>query len=156
MTVVKSKRKPSHFRVYGLAEDIRQWIDELCVRNLGIRDPDKIARKKWRIGKDINFEPLRYYYILCSAKENLRLLAYQGQRYVVGAQRIFPRNENEADLRRNALDCAIGTYEMMIREFQHICNVCDVDVNIYVKYTDMIDEEIRLLKSWRKSVNKQL
>lgn len=151
MTVVKSKRKLSHLEVMHQATKIRKSIEVLCFRNLGIRDTDNIARKKFRVGKDLNFEPLRYYEILCAEKENLRLLAYQAQRYLIGASEIYPKTKQELYLRRNGQDLSIGTYEMILKEFQHICDVFDVDINVYKQYVDDIDYEIRLLKSWRKS-----
>lgn len=151
MSVVKSKRKTSHLEYMAQAEKIRKSIEVLCFRNLGLRDIDNLARRKYRIGKDLNFEPLRYYEILCAEKENLRLLAYQAQRYLIGAGAIYPKTKQELYLRRNGQDLAIGVYEMILKEFQHIVDVFDVDINIYKQYVDDIDYELRLLRSWRKS-----
>lgn len=153
MSVVKSKRKESRLRVIGLAGDIRKEINALCIRNLGVRDSDNIVRSKLQIGDPLRYDPLRYVEIVCEIKENLRLLSYQAQTYVIEASKI-PRTPRDAHLRRKGQNLAIAAYERIIAEFQHACDELMVDINIYAKYVDMIDEEIRLLKAWRKSDNK--
>lgn len=153
MSVVKSKRKESKLRVIGLAGNIRKEIDVLCTRNLGVRDPGNLVRRKYVIGTGLSYDPLRYAEILINIKENLRLLSYQAQTYVIEASKI-PRTPKDVHLRRDGQDLAIATYERILAEFQHTCDELLVDINIYAKYVDMIDEEIRLIKAWRKSDNK--
>ena len=53
-------------------------------------------------------------------------------------------------------NAAIGNCEQLLQEFQYIIEVLPVNANKYLRFVDMIEREIALLKGWRKSDNRIL
>lgn len=51
---------------------------------------------------------------------------------------------------------AIGNCEQLLQEMQYIISIIPVDAQKYIRYVEMIEKEIALLKGWRKSDNKIL
>ena len=67
---------------------------------------------------------------------------------------IYPINLHELEVRRDYQTAAIGACEKMLQELQYIIEVLPVDANKLLRYVDMIDKEVALLKGWRKANGK--
>ncbi len=75
-------------------------------------------------------------------------------RNICVANTIRITNSEEYYKRRNYQNEAICNCENLLQEMQYIIYVCHPNVERYMKYIDMIEYEITLLKGWRKSDNK--
>ena len=75
---------------------------------------------------------------------------------ITQANTIYPMSEEEFHDRRNFQNHAIGNCEQLLQEMQYIISIIPVDAQKYMRYVDMIEKEITLLKGWRKSDNKIL
>ena len=75
---------------------------------------------------------------------------------ITQANTIYPVCESEFYDRRNFQNHAIGNCEQLLQEMQYIISIIPVDAQKYMRYVDMIEKEIALLKGWRKSDNKIL
>ena len=70
---------------------------------------------------------------------------------IVAANTIYPIDEAELSTRRAYQTSAIANCEQLLQELQYIMEVLPIDVNKLLKYVDMIQKEIGLLKGWRKA-----
>jgi len=73
---------------------------------------------------------------------------------IYGANSIYPRYQEELIERRLLQDKAIGQCYRLTQELQYAIETLPVDVDKYTRFAEMIQEEINLLKGWRKSDNK--
>ena len=49
----------------------------------------------------------------------------------------------------------VDTYKVeLIKELQYAIETLPVDVNVYLRFAEMIDKEVALIKAWRKSDNR--
>lgn len=72
------------------------------------------------------------------------------------ANSIYPVNVAEFNERRLCQDRAIGNCYQLYQEMQFVILSFPVNAQKYMRYTDMIEMEIALIKGWRKSDNKIL
>jgi len=70
------------------------------------------------------------------------------------ANSTYPYLEEEYVERRLHQDEAIGFCFAIKQELQYAIETLPVDVNVYLRFSDMIDHEVALIKAWRKSDNK--
>lgn len=70
------------------------------------------------------------------------------------ANSIYPTYMEELIERRLCQDKAIGLCYRLTQELQYAIETLPVDVNKYLRFAEMIQTEINLLKGWRKSDNK--
>ena len=75
-------------------------------------------------------------------------------REVYIANSIYPTCEDELVERRIHQDLAVGYCYDLTQELQYAIETLPVDVNTYLRFGDMIQTEINLIKGWRKSDNK--
>ena len=61
----------------------------------------------------------------------------------------------EADERRLCQDRAIADCESLLQELQLVIDILPVDGEKYMRYVEMVEKEIALLKGWRKADNKK-
>lgn len=73
---------------------------------------------------------------------------------VFTANSIYPTVMEELVERRLCQDRAIGQCYRLTQELQYAIETLPVDVNKYLRFADMIQTEINLIKGWRKSDNK--
>lgn len=167
MTVVKRKRKESRFQVFHhLAYTRREVTDFLLrdfgydpekalnrlLRSAGVNDPENLTDdQRTRLNKfrarDIAFHQ---WFIRDERKKIVDCLRDITTEVYV-ANNFRPEFVEEAAERRLHQDKAIGLCFALVQELQYAVETLPVDVNKYLRFADMIDEEIRLLKSWRKS-----
>lgn len=84
--------------------------------------------------------------------EALNKLLYE----VTSAYTIYPNTLYECNLKREHQWNAISLCQYIKQVLQRVINIfCNKpDIEKYMVYIEMIDEEVRLLKSWKKSENK--
>ena len=70
------------------------------------------------------------------------------------ANSIYPTYREELIERRVHQDRAVGQCYRLTQELQYAIETLPVDVNKYLRFAEMIQTEINLLKGWRKSDNK--
>ena len=70
------------------------------------------------------------------------------------ANSIYPTCREELIQRRLHQDEAIGQCYRLVQELQYAIETLPVDVNTFMRFGQMIQTEINLIKGWRKSDNK--
>lgn len=136
MSVLKSQRKESKFEVFHHFYKMRKEITNLVYRNFGYKGTSDFER--WLIDGE--------------AKAVLNSLR-EAQKFITLANSIFPVYLFECDERRKFQDCAIGLHFQLLQELQFILESLPIDKNSYVRFAEMINKEIALLKEWRQSDN---
>ena len=66
----------------------------------------------------------------------------------------YPYIDEEYVQRRLHQDEAIGFCFSIKQELQYAIETLPVDVNVYLRFAEMIDKEVALIKAWRKSDNR--
>lgn len=146
-------------------------MTDLLLRDFGVKAKNKNAQvypKKFKMDKEDSerfMELCEKYQITSiiesypdwlinemrtSILENLRQLLAN----ITSANSIYPVCIDEWTERRLRQDRAIGNCETLLQEMAYVIAVMPVDANKYMRYVDMIEREIALLKGWRKSDNK--
>lgn len=174
MSVPKNKRNLSSLEFYHTAIRLRREVTLLLLRDFGIKDKvrntrmlaqihgiepeDEAALKsileKYGMENSIveEFPEWLVDKMRSSIMDILRDLILN----ITAANSIYPVNEPEFYERRVRQDGAIGNCEQLLQEMQYIISIIPVDAQKYMRYVEMIEKEIALLKGWRKSDNKIL
>ena len=171
MSVIKNKRSLSDLEFFHNAIKLRTTMTDLLLRDFGVKAKNKNAQvypKKFKMDKEDGerfMELCEKYQITSiiesypdwlinemrtSILENLRQLLAN----ITSANSIYPVCIDEWIERRLRQDRAIGNCETLLQEMAYVIAVMPVDANKYMRYVDMIEREIALLKGWRKSDNK--
>jgi len=173
MSVIKNKRSLSSLEFFHNALELRKEITDLLLRDFGVKDKTRTTNmmpKMYHMTDDDKalFTELCNRYKITSVLEiypewlinNIRSgmldIMRDMIRNITSANSIYPTSEEEFYERRIKQDRAIGNCEQLLQEMQYIITVLPTDVQKYMKYVDMIEREIALLKGWRKSDNKIL
>ena len=154
MGVIVSHRNESRFEVLAHAVDMRNKLTELAIRGFGIKNLERVARRKYIFGQKKAESVSKYIFLLANHKNRFDFLSAQVVEYTRAANAIYPRSLSECDLRREYQDRALVACEQLVSEMQQIVEVFDVDLNRYKPYVETIDREIGLIKSWRQSDNR--
>ena len=139
---LKNRRRNLEFakEVYDMTDDDLQEIEEvLSAYNVKNSFIDKFP--SWLIDKERNY----FLDILRDLIQN-----------ICNANTIRITNKEEYYLRRNYQNKAICDCENLLQEMQYVIFVFHPNSEKYMRYVDMIEKEIALLKGWRKSDNKIL
>lgn len=170
MSVLKSKRKPSQFEVFHHLYKMRRDITDLLLRDFGY-SYEKAEKRLLR-----RFNGREYRELNETEREHLdkikqRLDAfddwfiYDQRQTIVNCLReitkevyiansIYPTCREELIQRRLHQDEAIGQCYRLVQELQYAIETLPVDVNTFMRFGQMIQTEINLIKGWRKSDNK--
>ena len=170
MSVLKSKRKPSQFEVFHHLYKMRREITDLLLRDFGY-SYEKAEKRLLR-----RFNGREYRELNETERESLdkikqRLDAfddwfiYDQRQTIVNCLRdvtkevyiansIYPTCREELIQRRLHQDEAIGQCYRLVQELQYAIETLPVDVNTFMRFGEMIQTEINLIKGWRKSDNK--
>jgi hypothetical protein len=170
MSVLKRKRKASQFEVFHHLTNMRKEITDLLLRDFGY-SPEKaeklLARrfggKEYQDLSDSDkalYDRLKTrwtafdeWYIQDERKAVIDCLRdITGEVYL--ANSIYPTCEEELTERRIHQDLALGHCFRLTQELQYAIETLPVDVNAYLRFGEMIQTEINLIKGWRKSDNK--
>lgn len=171
MSVIKNKRSLSELEFFHNAIKLRKEMTDLLLRDFGVKarkkDP-QIFPKRYSMDKDDGeaFMKLCEKYKIVSIIEtypdwlinefrtsilkNLRELMAN----ITAANSIYPVCMAEWEERRLYQDRAIGNCEILFQEMAYALSILPVDVDKYMRYVDIIQRQIALLKGWRKSDNK--
>ena len=171
MSVIKNKRSLSELEFFHNAIKLRKEMTDLLLRDFGVKarkkDP-QIFPKRYSMDKDDGeaFMKLCEKYKIVSIIEtypdwlinefrtsilkNLRELMAN----ITAANSIYPVCEEEWAERRLRQDRAIAACETLLQEMAYVISILPVDANKYMRFVDIIQREIALLKGWRKSDNK--
>ena len=170
MSVLARKRSQSKYEFYTNAVRLRCEITKLLLRDLGVK---KLVRNL--VIKTDNMEP-QDADLLLGVMEKYELKAFPAEYpqwliqklrdsiweimrdmhvNITRAYSIFATNMAEANERRNAQNRAIADCESLLQEMQLAIEVLPIDAEKYMRYVDLIEKEIALLKGWRKADNKK-
>ena len=169
MSVLKSKRKPSQFEVFHQLTKLRKDITDLLLRDFGFDTVKAERRLEKRFGKP--FEELDEKQQATYTRQKRRWDAFDEwfiederktivnclraiTREVYIANSIYPTVQEELTERRLHQDRAIGLCYTLTQELQYAIETLPVDVNQYLRFGEMIQAEVNLIKGWRKSDNK--
>lgn len=169
MSVLKSKRKPSQFEVFHHLNKLRKDITDLLLRDFGFDIVKAEKRLDKRFGKPFEeldekqqaaytrlkqrWEAFDEWFIEDERKVIVNCLrAITREVYI--ANSIYPTLQEELAERRLHQDRAIGLCYTLTQELQYAIETLPVDVNQYLRFGEMIQTEVTLIKGWRKSDNK--
>lgn len=169
MSVLKSKRKPSQFEVFHQLTKLRKDITDLLLRDFGFDTVKAEKRLEKRFGKPFDeldekqqatytrqkrrWDAFDEWFIEDERKTIVNCLrAITREVYI--ANSIYPTVQEELTERRLHQDRAIGLCYTLTQELQYAIETLPVDVNQYLRFGEMIQAEVNLIKGWRKSDNK--
>ena len=174
MSVPTWKRSISKMEFFHNALELRKELTNLLMRDFGIKN---IKKDITYIGKIENFTPDELDVLIpifekhkigkdfldtypAWLMDRVRLYIMDVLRNLISnitqANTIYPNCESEFYDRRNFQNHAIANCEELYQEMQYVISILPSDINKYMRYVDMIEKEIALLKGWRKSDNKIL
>lgn len=170
MSVLKAKRKSSQFEVFHHFYKTRKEITDLLLRDFGY----DLERAEKRVAKLFGGKP--YEELTPEEKVRYDKLKAKNEAFdnwfiederkcivdclreitkeVFTANSIYPTVMEELVERRLCQDRAIGQCYRLTQELQYAIETLPVDVNKYLRFADMIQTEINLIKGWKKSDNK--
>lgn len=169
MSVLKSKRKASQFEVFHHLYKMRKEITELLLRDFGYSFEKAAKRLDRKFGRPyeqlseaererydrtkVRWEAFDDWFIYDQRQTVVDCL--RGiTREVYIANSIYPTCMEELVERRLHQDKAVGLCYDLTQELQYAIETLPVDVNIYLRFGEMIQTEINLIKGWRKADNK--
>lgn len=169
MSVLKSKRKASQFEVFHHLYKMRKEITELLLRDFGYSFEKAAKRLDRKFGRPyeqlseaererydrtkVRWEAFDDWFIYDQRQTIVNCL--RGiTREVYIANSIYPTCMEELVERRLHQDKAVGLCYDLTQELQYAIETLPVDVNIYLRFGEMIQTEINLIKGWRKADNK--
>lgn len=170
MSVLKSKRKASQFEVFHHFYKMRKKVTDLLLRDFGYdynRAENKVAKMfGGRSYTELTPEEKSRYDRLMEKNRAFDEWFIEDERKVIVdclrsigenvflVNSIYPTYMEELIERRLCQDKAIGLCYRLTQELQYAIETLPVDVNKYLRFAEMIQTEINLLKGWRKSDNK--
>lgn len=169
MSVVVSERKESKYQFYKNAISLRESIIFLLLRDFGVKarmrtidfyktkmeESDAKLFESLMAKYEIQKVPEEYpNWLIEKFRDTVYRLLEDMHKDITFAYSIWPTNKAEFEEKRIWQDRAIACCESLLQEFTLIIDILPVDANKYVNYVKKIDDEIKLLKGWRKSSNK--
>lgn len=170
MSVLARNRTVSKLKFYANGKELCIKLMDLCQRDFGVKMVRNIAINRKRM-EEADAEVLaglaeKYYgtpklpakypdKVLEKYFHSVWGLAENMLHNIIRAYTLWPTCRAEADERRLYQDRAIGACETLIVELELASRVLDVPADRYKKFIERLDEEVGLLKGWRKSDNKR-
>lgn len=150
MSVNVSERNISKCQAVMNAIDLKEKIHELCIRDLGIKDPEHMVRKKYSYKGKVYKKEESLVFLLFDSKRTLHDYSDQLIANTRSADKIKMADIRSCNLRLDYQDRAINNCEMLIGKIQDIAAVFSIDINKLRRYIEAIDEEINSLQSWKR------
>lgn len=171
MSVLKNRRERSQFQVFNTAYNLYVDIVRLLLRDFGtkaktinlkftkeyekVEDQDKIILEglleKYKFTNTIFGEfP---YWIIDRYRNDIINLLNELVLNIIAANTIFISSREEYQERRKYQNNAISNCNQLLNLFMLIEDILRIDLNSLEKYIDLLDQEIKLLKAWRRSDN---
>lgn len=154
MGVIVADRNLSKCQAVMSAVELKAKIHDLCIRDLGIKDIERVVRQKYVYGNDPYENMPKYVLELHQSKQRLHFLSDELIANTRAANRIKMTCVRKCDLRLDYQEKAVNNCEMLIGKLQDAVDFFWVDINIYRQYIEAIDDEIELLKNWIQTTNK--
>lgn len=181
MSVLKNDRGTSDLEFYHTARILRRMVTQELLRDFGVMDKDKRKAKSFpddglraEVVKqfpkmEIFFnkytrmrEELRTrdvvsdypYWLVYRFRDEMMDYLKNLMDNITAANTIFPVDERELSDRRAYQTMAIANCEQILQALQYIMDVLPVDANRLLRYVELVEKEIALLKGWRKSNSK--
>lgn len=172
MSVPKGKRGLSKLEFFHKAYILNDKITALLIRDFGVK---KIARdlKAFTFSARMEADDQSQFISLCEkyginteAAYPLWMIDYYRDWIlkilrnlvdnITQANTIYPTTEKEFYFRREFQWKAIGNCYQLLQAMQTVTRTLPVNLEKYMPYVDLIEEELALLKNWKKSDNKIL
>lgn len=170
MSVLKRKRKESKLEVFHNYVELRKGITEVLLRDFGY-DSNKFYKKlKKKYGNkdfdEMNESEKKCYtrdrkrhegfvlWYIKNERETIIKCLHDINEHIYVANSIYPTCKEELIERRVHQDIAIGQCYRLVQELQYAIETLPVNVNVYLRFSEIIQKEIDLLKAWRKSDNR--
>lgn len=147
MSVPKGKRNLSEMEFYHNALKIRNEMTTYLLKDFGIKSHLNKMRSKNIPTEEVSKWMIRRF------RKDIYNLTSELLKEINIANSIYPTNLMECDLRRNHQDECIGLCHALKDKLYYIGNTLNIDYNKYMKYIELLDTEIRLLKRWRRYTN---
>ena len=170
MSVQKGRRKRSGFEVFDKMYVLRRDITDLLLRDFGYKRAKAIKGLEKRFGgrpyEQLSDAEKHNYDITLKRHDAFAQWYVPQERQVIinylreanaelhMANSIMPEYWSELEERRLHQDKAIGYLTNLEQELMYIIESMPVDINTYTRFSDQINNEIVLIKAWRKSDNK--
>lgn len=172
MSVPKNKRTVSDLEFFNTFNKIFDNIMYFTIKDFGIKhvvrneytllkdlkmlDEDRADLERICKEYDISFRAEYPAYILEYHRTKILDILYDLLEDITTANSIYAFTEQECEMKRRYINSAIAKCNTLLQVFQRIINILPVNVEKYKRTTDLIVEEIKLLRSWKKSTNKDL
>jgi len=170
MSVLKSKRKVSQFEVFHHLYKTRKEITDLLLRDFGY-DFERAEKRLEKVFGGKPYDALtgdekNRYDAMKKKNEAFDEWFISDERQVIVdclrsitenvfvANSIYPMYPEELVERRVHQDRAIGQCYRLTQELQYAIETLPVDIDKYLRFAELIQTEINLIKGWRKSDNK--
>lgn len=164
MSVLKNKRSVSSLEFYHNAIMLRREITMLLLRDFGIKDKVRSVKSLYGVPgmepeDEQKFREIVEKYemkatiieeypawLIDKMRNNIMNILHNMIMNITQANTIYPVCESEFYDRRNFQNHAIGNCEQLLQEMQYIISIIPVDAQKYIRYVEMIEKEIALLK----------
>lgn len=172
MSVPKNKRTVSDLEFFNTFNKIFDNIMYFTIKDFGIKhvvrneytllkdlkmlDEDRADLERICKEYDISFRAEYPAYILEYHRTKILDILYDLLEDITTANSIYAFTEQECEMKRRYINSSIAKCNTLLQVFQRIINILPVNVEKYKRTTDLIVEEIKLLRSWKKSTNKDL
>lgn len=170
MSVLARNRTVSKLKFYTNGKQLCIKLMDLCQRDFGVKMVRNISINRKRIAPEdaeILAALAEKYYgtpklpavypdrVLEKYFDTVWDMADTMLKNIISAYTLWPTCRAEADERRLYQDRAIASCETLIVELELASHVLEVKADKYKQLVEMLDEEVGLLKGWRKSDNKR-
>lgn len=172
IAILARKRNIAKMEFYSNAIRLRTMMTEFLLRDFGVKD----RRRDLEFAKEVYDMKESDILLIESAMSSYKLKDSYIDKFptwfidkerdffldimrdliknICSANTIHVTNMEEYYLRRNFQNQAICNCEDLLQEMQYVIYVFHPDVEKYMKYVELIETEIALLKGWRKSDNR--
>lgn len=170
--VLAKNRSISSFNFYMNAINLRQALFAFCLRDFGIKtkvhspvfffDDTWTAEEKETIytlfdnHDKLKVDGVYPYWAIEMFRNKLLYFSNTILENIVSSYSIYPYTIEEAYLKRNLQDLAIAACYNLKATLEMMVDTLPLNKNIMLEFADKLDEEISMLKGWRKYNNKTL
>lgn len=154
MSVKVCDRTTSKIEAVYHAIEVRKEIHDLCIRDLAIKDLEKLVRQKWAYRSDPKQRLNNYVLLLHQTKQRLHNLGDDLISSTTIANRRIMNSLENCNKRLEYQERALDDCYLLIAKLQDSADIFLVDLNRYRPCIESIDKEVHLLKGWIKYTNR--
>jgi hypothetical protein len=147
MSVPKGKRGISDMEFFRLSNELYAVLIDWLLRDFGVRDKVRKSKNKEEPDELLKFPA---WYIEHIRKHILAILD-RYMEYLITANTIYPATYAELETRRNYQNYALGQLEYLEQYLQHALLKLPIAKAKTLRYFDLIEHTISIVKLWRKS-----